>query len=99
MAAELELMVNGQARVVAVEEPATLAAVLAALELKGDRIAVEHNGRIARRSAWGETAVNPFDKLEIVHFVGGGSGLDQALGRSGLLGHAAESHARPTMPV
>jgi len=72
MRSDLELTVNGQLRGVAVEEPATLAAVLAALELKADRIAVEHNGRIAPRTAWGTTPVATMDKLEIVHFVGGG---------------------------
>ena len=74
MATELKLIVNGLERVVTVDEPASLAAVLVALELKPDRIAVEHNGRIARRAAWGETPVQAHDKLEIVHFVGGGCG-------------------------
>ena len=73
--ADLELVVNGQARVVTVEGPATLGSVLGALQLKADRIAVEHNGRIARRSAWGETAVQAGDKLDIVHFVGGGGAM------------------------
>ncbi len=70
----MELVVNGQVRQVAVESPVTLAAVLAAMDLKADRIAVEHNGRIARRGAWGEVTVAEGDKLEVVHFVGGGRG-------------------------
>ncbi len=74
MATELKLTVNGRDRVVSVAEPATLAAVLAVFELKPDRIAVELNGRIASRKGWDEMVLYPGDRLEIVHFVGGGSG-------------------------
>ena len=73
MAQELELVVNGKLRSLSVPEPATLAAVLAALELKPDRIAVEHNGRIVRRDGWHLSVVEQGDKLEVVHFVGGGA--------------------------
>lgn len=73
MAQDLQLTVNGQNRLVAVEPPATLATVLHALDLKADRIAVEHNGKIARRTGWSETKVQSGDKLEVVHFVGGGA--------------------------
>jgi sulfur carrier protein len=51
---------------------AKVADLIAVLGLKGDRIAVEHNGEIAARSGWDAAALNPGDKLEIVHFVGGG---------------------------
>jgi thiamine biosynthesis protein ThiS len=33
---------------------------------------VEHNGRVLRRTEFAEVTVNAGDKLEIVHFVGGG---------------------------
>jgi thiamine biosynthesis protein ThiS len=42
------------------------------MDLKGDRIAVEHNGRIIQRTQWEETSLASGDRLEIVHFVGGG---------------------------
>ena len=51
---------------------ATLAQALTALELKADRVAVEHNGVIVARSAWDATPLHDEDKLEIVQFVGGG---------------------------
>jgi len=51
---------------------ATLEALIEALELKGDRVAVEHNGEIVTRSRWADTPVHSGDKFEIVHFVGGG---------------------------
>jgi len=69
----LTLVVNGQSRAFDdLAVPPTLAGVIAVMELKGDRIAVEHNGGIVQRDRWAETSVAPGDRLEIVHFVGGG---------------------------
>lgn len=69
----LSLTINGQSRTFASLSPtATLAEVIAELNLKGDRIAVEHNGEIAPRASWAEMAVGSGDRLEVVHFVGGG---------------------------
>lgn len=42
------------------------------MELKADRVAVEHNGVIAPRTTWAQVQVDAGDRLEIVHFVGGG---------------------------
>ncbi len=42
------------------------------LGLKGDRVAVEHNGNIVPRAEWANTSLEDGDRLEIVHFVGGG---------------------------
>ncbi len=70
----LTVMINGQPRVF--EELVAGASVLnliAALDLKGDRVALELNGEIAARTAWAEMALADGDKVEIVHFVGGGS--------------------------
>jgi sulfur carrier protein len=69
----LVLVINGQSRAFAdLAAAPTLAEVIVAMELKGDRIAVEHNGGIVQRALWAETPVAPGDRLEIVHFVGGG---------------------------
>ncbi len=54
--------------------PASLQDLIAAVGLKGDRVAVEHNGNIVPRAAWADTALTDADRLEIVHFVGGGQG-------------------------
>jgi sulfur carrier protein len=43
------------------------------MDLKGDRIAVEHNGQIVQRARWADTPVSSGDRLEVVHFVGGGA--------------------------
>ena len=70
---DLTVMLNGQERTFAgLEDGAALGQVVAELGLKADRVAVEHNGEIARRGLWDETRVQSGDKLEVVHFVGGG---------------------------
>lgn len=69
----MHFIVNGQAREFADLSAATLADLIARLGLKDDRVAVEHNGSIVPRTDWPQTALTSGDKLEIVHFVGGGS--------------------------
>jgi len=70
----LSVILNGQPKEFAqLETGVPLAKVVGALELKGDRIAIEHNGEIAQRTTWEQAVVNSGDRLEIVHFVGGGS--------------------------
>ena len=67
------LTVNGQTRSFDnLTPPVSLAQAIAAMELKGDRIAVEHNGQIVQRARWADTPIASGDRLEVVHFVGGG---------------------------
>jgi thiamine biosynthesis protein ThiS len=69
----MEIVLNGQPREVGLDpQAATLEALIARLEMKADRIAVERNGEIVRRSEWATTLVKDGDRFEIVHFVGGG---------------------------
>ncbi len=70
----LTLVLNGQPRSFDSLTPqATLDQLVAELGLKGDRVAVEHNGKIAPRTSWPETALHAGDRVEVVHFVGGGT--------------------------
>jgi thiamine biosynthesis protein ThiS len=46
--------------------------LIAELNLKGDRVAIEHNGNIVPRTEWAKAGLAEGDRLEIVHFVGGG---------------------------
>lgn len=70
----MQVVINGMERdFPALSSSATITELIAALELKGDRVALEHNGTIVRRDAWSNTAIHSGDKFEIVHFVGGGS--------------------------
>jgi thiamine biosynthesis protein ThiS len=66
----ITIYVNGEPR----ELPGslTLAGLLKFLSLPEDRIAVERNLEIVPRADWGKTVLNAGDRLEVVHFVGGG---------------------------
>jgi sulfur carrier protein len=54
--------------------PFTFAALVEILGMKADRVAVELNREIVPRDRWAGTALQEGDRLEIVHFVGGGCG-------------------------
>jgi len=43
------------------------------LDLPAQRVAVELNRNVVRRNDWSSTMLQDDDRLEIVHFVGGGS--------------------------
>jgi thiamine biosynthesis protein ThiS len=66
----MTLTINGENRVFAVE---TLAALVEQLGMKSDRVAIELNREIVPREKWVQTPLQDGDRLEIVHFVGGGS--------------------------
>jgi thiamine biosynthesis protein ThiS len=69
----LHLIINGVPRTLdGLDAPAPLASVLERLELRPDRIAVELNGEIAPRTRWADMTVADKDRIEVVHFVGGG---------------------------
>lgn len=61
---------NGKRRAVAAGT--TLASLLAELELKPDRLAIELNRRIVKPADWTATAIPDGAEIEIVQFVGGG---------------------------
>jgi sulfur carrier protein len=70
----MNLHINGEARTFADVAPQfTLAALIESLSMKSDRVAVELNRDIVPRDRWPETLLKDGDRLEIVHFVGGGS--------------------------
>jgi sulfur carrier protein len=76
----MKLHINGEESTFAaapVGSPFTLAALIESLEMKSDRVAVELNREIVPRDRWPQTILKDGDRLEIVHFVGGGcaSGL------------------------
>jgi sulfur carrier protein len=68
----MDFLINGQSREFALPEGSRLENLIEALGLKSDRIAVEYNGAIIARADWPNTPLVNGDKLEIVHFVGGG---------------------------
>ena len=73
MPPELTIQLNGESRrLEGIADAASLSDLIKVLGLKPDRIAVELNGAIARKALWADTAVHTGDRVEIVHFVGGG---------------------------
>jgi sulfur carrier protein len=69
----MKLSINGEERNFADSStPFTLVALVETLGMKADRVAVELNREIVPRTLWSETALKNGDRLEIVHFVGGG---------------------------
>ena len=69
--AEIEIVVNGEPQ--RVRQDATVGELVAGLGLVPERLAIEYNLVILSRSKWSSTILAPGDRLEIVHFVGGGS--------------------------
>ena len=67
---DIQIVVNGQVR--SVTDGLTLTHLLVRLDILGDRVAVELNRNIVRRSEWDTTIVGAGATLEIVQFVGGG---------------------------
>jgi sulfur carrier protein len=66
----MKLLINGEER--GCGDGLTLAALVEELGLKADRVAVELNQTIVRREDWARTKLRDGDRLEVVHFVGGG---------------------------
>ena len=54
------------------DEPLTVADLLAKLAIDARRVAVEHNLTILKRQLFADTLVHDGDRVEIVNFVGGG---------------------------
>ena len=66
----MRVYINGESK--EVSGTPTLAELINQLDLPAARIAVELNREVVRRSEWESTALHDDDRLEIVHFVGGG---------------------------
>jgi thiamine biosynthesis protein ThiS len=66
----MKIILNGEER--ALDEASTLAQLVDQLGMKPDRVAIERNRNIVSRAEWPATQLAEGDRLEIVHFVGGG---------------------------
>jgi sulfur carrier protein len=66
----MTIFINGEAR--ELDDGLTVAAMLDALELPKQRVAIELNRRVIRKQEWDSTLVSDSDRIEVVHFVGGG---------------------------
>jgi thiamine biosynthesis protein ThiS len=66
----MTIIINGEA--CELDGVSTLAGLLDALELPKQRVAIELNKHVVRKQDWDSTTVTNNDKVEVVHFVGGG---------------------------
>jgi len=66
----MNLVINGKET--SFSTPLTLAGLVEQLGMKSYRVAVELNHDIVPRDQWSTTNLAEGDRLEIVHFVGGG---------------------------
>ena len=67
----MRVYVNGEAK--ELSGPISLSELITQLDLPVARIAVELNRQVVRRHDWNTMLLHDDDRLEIVHFVGGGS--------------------------
>ena len=66
----MKLIVNGDP--IDIDGPMTVRALIDHLDLGGGPVAVERNGDVVPRAAHADTLLADDDRIEIVHFVGGG---------------------------
>ena len=66
----MRIKLNGEAK--EIEEGTTLERLVEQLALVPDRLAVELNREVVRRAVWPQVTLSEGDRVEIVHFVGGG---------------------------
>jgi thiazole synthase len=70
----MQITINGESR--GFTGPMSVDALLRTLSLDPRKIAVERNREIVPRSIYGSVLVSDGDKLEIVHFIGGGNAVE-----------------------
>lgn len=66
----MQVTINGEKRELA--ENLTISEILKNLELPSERVAIELNKEVVRKKDWENIKVNDADKIEVIHFVGGG---------------------------
>lgn len=66
----MNIFINGEAK--EFPDRIKLEEVVAQMSLGGRKVAVELNRGVVRRRDWETVTVNENDRIEIVHFVGGG---------------------------
>ena len=66
----MKVLINGEIR--EIESELNLRELLGTLDLPQERVAVELNKEVVRKKDWENVNVSENDKIEIIHFVGGG---------------------------
>lgn len=66
----MEILINGEKK--NLPQELNLTELLAHFELPSERVAVELNQEVVRKKDWETIKIADGDKLEVIHFVGGG---------------------------
>ncbi|QGX40410.1 sulfur carrier protein ThiS [Permianibacter aggregans] len=66
----MRVLINGQTT--EIPEHSSVLTMLEQAQLNDKRVAVELNGEIVAKSRHADTRLNPDDRIEIVHAIGGG---------------------------
>lgn len=66
----MRISLNGEAK--DLDDETTLLGLVEQLSLAPERLAVELNREVVRRADWSDIKLSDGDRVEIVHFVGGG---------------------------
>ena len=67
---KVKIHLNGELR--EFSDGLTIDSLISTLGLEPTRVAIELNRNVVRRSDWQTTTLHDKDRVEIVHFVGGG---------------------------
>lgn len=66
----MKIFINGETKEIANE--INLSALLEQFSLPRERVAVELNKQVVRKKDWDAIKIGDADRIEVIHFVGGG---------------------------
>lgn len=66
----MKVYINGESK--EISKQLNLLELLKEFSLPSERIAIELNKQVVRKKDWEIIVINDSDKIEVVHFVGGG---------------------------
>ncbi len=66
----MRVIINGETKEIV--NKVNLSELLKHFSLPNERIAIELNKEVVRKKDWENIEINDADKIEIIHFVGGG---------------------------
>jgi len=66
----VKVFINGETREIV--KQVNLLELLKEFSLPSERVAIELNKQVVRKKDWESIVINDADRIEIVHFVGGG---------------------------
>jgi len=67
---DIEIFLNGETK--RIPQGLTIAGLMRSLDLGFQGLAVEYNRKILRKENWDQQLIFEGDRIEVVHFVGGG---------------------------